>query len=105
MKGGFLMKLNDVKRFSAYVSTIYHSEYITVTSVLESETDVISVWNKASPSGIVWLKLPRPECFVVVVSSFQLLNAFSETGYPAFYQWEQSLKEMKWFCPPITILT
>ena len=24
------MKLNDVRRFSAYVSTIYHSEYITV---------------------------------------------------------------------------
>ena len=23
------MKLNDVRRFSAYVSTIYHSEYIT----------------------------------------------------------------------------
>ena len=27
-------------------------------------------------------------------------DAFSETGYPAFYRWEQSLKEMKWFCPP-----
>ena len=27
-------------------------------------------------------------------------DVFSETGYPAFYQWEQSLKEMKWFCPP-----
>ena len=25
-------------------------------------------------------------CFVVMVSSFQLTNAFSETGYPAFYQ-------------------
>ena len=24
------MKLNDVKRFSAYVRTIYHSEYITM---------------------------------------------------------------------------
>ena len=44
-------------------------------------------------------------CFVMVVSSFQLKNAFNETGYPAFYRWEQSLKEMKWFCPPITILT
>ena len=44
-------------------------------------------------------------CFVMVVGSFQLKNAFSETGYPAFYRWEQSLKEMKWFCPPITILT
>ena len=32
-------------------------------------------------------------------------DAFSETGYPAFYQWEQSLKEIKWFCPPIDILT
>ena len=46
-----------------------------------------------------------PPCFVMVVGSFQLKNAFSETGYPEFYQWEQSLKEMKWFCPPITILT
>ena len=27
------MKLNDVKRFSAYVRTIYHSEYITLCSV------------------------------------------------------------------------
>ena len=44
-------------------------------------------------------------CFVMVMGSFQLKNAFSETGYPAFYQWEQSLKEMKWFCQPITILT
>ena len=26
------MKLNDVRRFSAYVSTIYHSEYITLSS-------------------------------------------------------------------------
>ena len=25
-------------------------------------------------------------CFVVVVGSFQLMNAFSETGYPAFYR-------------------
>ena len=25
-------------------------------------------------------------CFVMVVGSFQLKNAFSETGYPAFYQ-------------------
>ena len=25
-------------------------------------------------------------CYVVVVSSFQLTNAFSETGYPAFYR-------------------
>ena len=24
------MKLDDVKRFSAYISTIYHSEYITL---------------------------------------------------------------------------
>ena len=24
-------------------------------------------------------------CFVMVVGSFQLKNAFSETGYPAFY--------------------
>ena len=23
------MKLDDIKRFSAYISTIYHSEYIT----------------------------------------------------------------------------
>ena len=44
-------------------------------------------------------------CFVMVVGSFQLKNAFSKTGYPAFYQWEQSLKEMKWFCLPITIPT
>ena len=28
----------------------------------------------------------QPYCFIVVVSSFQLLNAFSETGYPTFYQ-------------------
>ena len=41
----------------------------------------------------------------MVVGSFQLKNAFSETGNPAFYQWEQSLKEMKWFSPPIDILT
>ena len=27
-----------------------------------------------------------PPCFVMVVGSFQLKNAFSETGYPAFYQ-------------------
>ena len=47
----------------------------------------------------------KANCFVMVVGSFQLKNAFSETGYPAFYRWEQSLKEMKWFCPPITILT
>ena len=26
-------------------------------------------------------------CFVMVVGSFQLKNAFSETGYPAFYRW------------------
>ena len=26
------------------------------------------------------------KCFVMVVGSFQLKNAFSETGYPAFYQ-------------------
>ena len=26
-------------------------------------------------------------------------------GSPAFYQWEESLKEMKWFCAPITIPT
>ena len=30
--------------------------------------------------------LPKLWCFVLVVSSFQLLNAFSKTGYPAFYR-------------------
>ena len=30
LKEGFLMDSNDVRRFSAYVSTFYHSEYITV---------------------------------------------------------------------------
>ena len=29
------MKLNDVRRFSAYVSTIYHSKYITISSLEE----------------------------------------------------------------------
>ena len=29
MKGGFLMEFIDLKRFSAYVRVIYHSEYIT----------------------------------------------------------------------------
>ena len=29
------MKLNDVKRFSAYLRTIYHSEYITVQKFCE----------------------------------------------------------------------
>ena len=29
LKEGFLMDLNYVRRFSAYVSTFYHSEYIT----------------------------------------------------------------------------
>ena len=28
------MKLDDVKRFSAYVSTFYHSEYITLVNIL-----------------------------------------------------------------------
>ena len=28
------MKLNDIKRFSAYVRTIYHSEYITLLDVM-----------------------------------------------------------------------
>ena len=31
------MKLNDVKRFSAYVRTIYHSEYITIHVFWNSE--------------------------------------------------------------------
>ena len=31
LKEGFLMDLNYVKGFSAYVSTFYHSEYITTT--------------------------------------------------------------------------
>ena len=30
--------------------------------------------------------LSESDCFVMVVGSFQLKNAFSETGYPAFYQ-------------------
>ena len=30
MKGGFLMKLNYMRRFSAYVSTFYYSKYITM---------------------------------------------------------------------------
>ena len=42
----------------------------------------------------LWLNLQRwcksilqlSLCFVVVVSSFQSMNAFSETGYPAFYR-------------------
>ena len=29
LKEGFLIELNCVRRFSAYVSTFYHSEYIT----------------------------------------------------------------------------
>ena len=29
------MKLNDVKRFSAYVRTIYHSEYITIYVIVQ----------------------------------------------------------------------
>ena len=31
LKEGFLMDLNYVRRFSAYVSTFYHSEYITTS--------------------------------------------------------------------------
>ena len=34
------MKLNDVRRFSAYVSTFYHSENITIeSSCLQVDSD------------------------------------------------------------------
>ena len=33
LKEGFLMNLNYVRRFSAYVNIFYHSEYITVPSI------------------------------------------------------------------------
>ena len=37
------MEFNDVKRFSAYVRAIYHSEYITVTiSSLEDTAKPVS---------------------------------------------------------------
>ena len=32
LKEGFLMDLNYIRRFSAHVSTFYHSEYITTAS-------------------------------------------------------------------------
>ena len=32
-------------------------------------------------------------------------KCFQWDRVPSIYQWEQSLKEMKWFCPSITILT
>ena len=44
----------------------------------------------SEPKGHIWCSICLFHqqgctlCFVVVVSSFQLLNAFSETGYPAF---------------------
>ena len=38
------MKLNDVRRFSTYVSTFYHSEYITGEKMISSKLTVQCVF-------------------------------------------------------------
>ena len=39
------MNLNDVRRFSAYVITIYHSEYITLRRKINAESQDYPILN------------------------------------------------------------
>ena len=45
------MKLNDVRRFSAYVSTIYHSEYITMQPAKYLK-DYLLIYNFAHTNSV-----------------------------------------------------
>ena len=47
------MKLNYVRRFSAYVSTFYHSEYITLFNILYRAIDTL-LWYFFSPKSLKW---------------------------------------------------
>ena len=57
--------------------TIATDDVITATDdVITTTDDVIHT---------ICIDLEGKHCFVKMVGSFQLKNAFSETGYPAFY--------------------